>query len=115
MPFSLCTAPATFTRMLNEILRPLYTKYPGKFRHYMDDCIIMTGPGEQELHEEISHMFFKLLEQHTLYLKPGKCEFFQMAIDYLGIRVQNGELMIDPAKISGITNWPTTLNTIKEV
>jgi len=31
MPFGLCTAPATFTRMLNEILRPLYAKYPGMF------------------------------------------------------------------------------------
>jgi len=56
-----------------------------------------------------------LLEQHSLFLKPSKCEFFQMAMDYLGIRVQRGELMIDPAKIAGITNWPTTLNSVKEV
>jgi len=50
-----------------------------------------------------------------LFLKPAKCEFFQTAMDYLGIRVQQGELMIDPAKIAGITNWPTTLNSVKEV
>jgi len=81
----------------------------------MDDCIIMTGPGEEALHEEIAHMFFDLLEQHSLFLKPAKCEFFQTAMDYLGIRVQRGELMIDPAKIAGITNWPTTLNSVKEV
>ena len=81
----------------------------------MDDCIIMTGPGEDDLHEEIAHMFFDLLEQHSLFLKPSKCEFFQTAMDYLGIRVQRGELMIDPAKIAGITNWPTTLNSVKEV
>ena len=101
--------------MLNEILRPLYTKYLGKFRHYMDDCIIMMGPGEEALHEEIVHMFFDLLEQHSLFLKPAKCEFFKTAMDYLGIRIQEGELMIDPAKIAGITNWPTTLNSVKEV
>src|SRR5712672_1772206 len=35
MPFGLCTALATYTRMLNEILCPLYTKYPGMFRHYI--------------------------------------------------------------------------------
>jgi len=115
MPFSLCTALATFTRMLNEILCPLYAKYPGRFRHYMDDCIIMTELGQRELHEEICHMFFDLLEQHQLFLKPAKCEFFQTEMDYLGIRVKEGELMIDPAKISGITDWPTTLTTIKEV
>jgi len=101
--------------MLNEILHPLYAKYPSKFRHYMDDCVIMMGPQEDALHEEIAHMFFDLLEQHSLFLKLAKCEFFQMAIDYLGIRVQRGELMIDPAKIAGITNWPTTLNSVKEV
>jgi len=115
MPFGLCTAPATFTRMLNEILWPLYTKYPRMFHHYMDDCIIMTEPGQWALHEEICHMFFDLLEQHQLFLKPAKCEFFQMEMDYLRIRVKEGELMIDPVKISGITDWPTTLMTIKEV
>jgi len=29
------------------------------FRHYMDDCIIMTEPGQRELHEEICHMFLR--------------------------------------------------------
>src|SRR5712671_5090974 len=75
----------------------------------MDDCIIMTGPREEALHEEIAHMFFDLLEQHSLFLKPAKCEFFKLAMDYLGICVQRGELMIDPAKITGITNWPTVM------
>src|SRR5712675_2004626 len=115
LPFGLCTAPATFTWMLNEVLRPLYAKYPGKFHHYMDNCIIMTGPGEDDLHEEIAHMFFDLLEQHSLFLKLAKCEFFQTAMDYLGIRVQEGKLMINLAKIAGITNWPTTLRSVKEV
>jgi len=101
--------------MLNEVLHPLYAKYPAKFHHYMDDCIILTGPGEEALYEEIAHMFFDLLEQHSLFLKPAKCKFFQEAMDYLGIRVQRGKLMIDPAKIVGITNWPTTLNSVKEV
>jgi len=81
----------------------------------MDDCIIMTEPGQRELHEEICHMFFDLLEQHQLFLKPAKCEFFQTEMDYLGIHVKEGELMIDPAKISRIMDWPTTLTTIKEV
>jgi RNase H-like domain found in reverse transcriptase/Integrase zinc binding domain len=101
--------------MGNDVLWPLYAKYPGKFQHYMDDCIIMTGIGEQELHIQICHDFFELLEQHNLFLKLEKCEFFQMAIDYLGIRVEGGELMNDPAKITGIKEWLTTLKTIKEV
>jgi hypothetical protein len=115
MPFGLCNAPATFSRMGNDVFRPIYSWYPRKFRHYMDDCIIMTGPGEDALHEEIAHMFFDILGKHELFLKPAKCEFFKNEVDYLGIRVKNGELMIDPAKISGITEWPRTLKNIKEV
>jgi len=43
-------------------------------------------------------MFFDLLEQHQLFLKLAKCEFFQTEMDYLRIHVKEGELMIDPAK-----------------
>jgi len=115
MPFGLCNAPATFTRMLNEVFRPIYAKYPGLFRHYMDDVIIMTPLDQKDLHIEICHMFFDILEKSSLYLKPAKCEFFQTEVDYLGIHVKNGELMIDPAKIAGIKNWPTMLKNVKEV
>jgi len=60
-------------------------------------------------------MFFDILEKSSLYLKPAKCEFFQTEVDYLGIHVKNGELMIDPAKIAGIKDWPTMLKNVKEV
>jgi len=56
MPFGLCNTPATFTRMLNEVFCPIYAKYPGLFRHYMDDVIIMTPLDQKELHTEICHM-----------------------------------------------------------
>src|SRR5712672_4748494 len=115
MPFGLCNAPATFTRMLNEVFRPIYAKYPGLFRHYMDDVIIITPLDQKELRMEIAHMFFDMLEKHSLYLKPAKCEFFQTEVDYLGIHIKNRELMIDPAKIAGIRDWPTTLKNVKEV
>jgi len=81
----------------------------------MDDIIIMTPANQKDLHTEICHTFFDILEQFSLYLKPAKCEFFQTEINYLGIHVKNGELMIDPAKIVGIRNWPTTLKNVKEV
>src|SRR5882757_8312525 len=115
MPFGLCNALATFTRMLNEVFRPIYARYPGLFRHYMDDVIIMTPLDQKDLHMEIAHMFFDILEKNLLYLKPAKCEFFQTEVDYLGIHIKNGELMIDLAKIAGIKDWPTMLKNIKEV
>jgi Reverse transcriptase (RNA-dependent DNA polymerase) len=115
MPFGLCNAPATFTRLGNDILRPMYTKFPRKFRHYMDDCIIMTGKGEEDIHTTTCHYLFEIFARHLLFLKLAKCEFFRKEIDYLRIHVKGGELMIDPAKIAGIKEWPTTLKNVKEV
>jgi len=68
MPFGLCNALATFTRMLNEVFRPIYARYPGLFRHYMDNVIIMTPLDQKDLHTEICHMFFDILEKNSLYL-----------------------------------------------
>src|ERR1700747_3599372 len=81
----------------------------------MDDIIVMTGEGEEKLHERICHDLFDILEEHSLFLKPAKCEFFKKEVDYLGIRVWAEKLMIDPAKITGIAEWPTTLHTVKDV
>jgi hypothetical protein len=75
----------------------------------------MTGEEEEVLHEEICHFYFNILERHSLYLKPAKCEFNWTEINYLGIKVKDGELMINLAKIAGITEWLTTLWNIKEV
>jgi len=70
---ALCTAPATFTRMLNEILRPLICKIPwhvptlhGRLYHY---------DGNQDKGDYTKKSvtcFFDLLEQHQLFLKPAK-------------------------------------------
>jgi RNase H-like domain found in reverse transcriptase len=81
----------------------------------MDDCIIMTGEGKENMHTTTCHYLFEIFAQHSLFLKLAKCEFFRKEIDYLGIRVKGGELIIDPAKITGIREWPTTLKNVKEV
>jgi hypothetical protein len=80
-----------------------------------DDCIIMTGEGEEDIHTATCHYLFEIFTQHSLFLKLAKCEFFRKEIDYLGIHVKGRELIIDPTKIAGIKEWPTTLKNVKEV
>jgi len=70
----------------------------------------MTEPGQRGLHEEICICSSDLLEQHHSS-STGLMRILPNRDGYLGIRVKEGELMIDPAKISGITDWPTTLTT----
>src|SRR5579863_10253568 len=115
MPFGLCNAPATFSRMGLAIFRPLEVRYPGRCRYYMDDFGTFTKKGEDKLHQEINQAFFKILEENDLYLRPEKCMFEQPEMDFLGIHMKNGEISIDPSKIAGIKEYDKKLSSISEV
>src|SRR6266498_2486637 len=70
MPFGLCNAPATFQRLMHEVLVNLiYTKAPV----YLDDIIIHSKTFEQHL-KDIDEVFGKLREAR-LMSKESKCEF----------------------------------------
>jgi len=81
----------------------------------MDDVIIMTPLDQKELHTEIAHMFFDILEKTLAVPQTGKVRVLSDRSRLSGDTRQNGELMIDPAKIAGIRDWPTTLKNVKEV
>ena len=68
--------PATFQRFMNHVCAPLYTKYGGRFKNYIDDCGIFTKE-EEELHRQITADFFDVLKKNNLFLKPTKCTFEQ--------------------------------------
>ena len=116
MPQGLKGAPPTFARNISEDLQPLYRKHTAKrLRHYMDDVIFGTRPGEKSLHVEMVHDFLKWCEDNHYHLKPSKCEFMKPEIDFLGMHLGNGQVTIDPAKVTGIRDWPRTLRNVKEV
>ena len=115
MSFGLCNAPGTFSRFIAHVVAPLYKKYPGRFRHYMDDILIATKEGEDELHEQICHELFELFKKESLFLKPSKCEFEKNEIDFLGVQLGHGVATVDPLKLEGIIKWPHILKNIKEV
>jgi RNase H-like domain found in reverse transcriptase len=55
------------------------------------------------------------LEEHSLFLKLSKCEFEQLAVEYLGVYVKEGTICIDPTKRNGLANWPRRLSMVKQV
>ena len=81
---------------------------------YMDDILIATT-NDVRRHEQITHEVLDLLEKESFFLKPHKCLFEQTQLEYLGVVVDGNTLQIEPAKIEGITQWPTKLKTIKQV
>jgi len=61
------------------------------------------------------HCFLMLCKKHNFYLKASKCEILQPQMTLLGWLVTGEELCIDSAKVTGISEWPTTLKNVKEV
>ncbi len=48
----------------------------------------------------------QILQDNQLYLKPEKCYFHQENIDYLGLRISQNTITMDPVKVKGVMEWP---------
>jgi hypothetical protein len=115
MPFGLCNTPGTFARGLGKDIQPMYRDFQlNRFKHYMDDCLIATAEGEEELHERMVHRLLEIFEDKSYFLKPAKCKF-EKEVDFLGARLGHGEVAMEPVKIGGIRDWPMELHNIKDI
>jgi hypothetical protein len=110
MFFGLTNSPATFQTMMNDIFRELIAE--GSVVVYLDDILIFTESVEQ--HRKITRRVLKVLEENRLFLKPSKCEFEKIKVEYLGVIISYNSVEMDPVKIAGVAEWPTPTNK-KEV
>jgi hypothetical protein len=78
----------------------------------MDDILIYTSNLTE--HHKMVHEVLKRLQEHNLYLKPEKYEFEKQEIEYLGMIICPGEVLMDPRKVSAARDWPTP-TMLKEV
>ena len=105
MPFGLCNAPATFQRLMHEVLGNLiYTKAPV----YLDDIIIHSETFEQHL-EDIQEVFDRLRDAR-LMSKESKCEFCAAEIKFLGHIIGRDGRKVDPDKVEKVKNYPRPEN-----
>ena len=100
---------------MNHVFTPLYAEYNHRFKNYMDDCLITTRPGEDDLHHEITVAFFNILHDNNLFLKLAKCIFKVPEINFLGLQLTQTGITIDPGKVSAIRDWPRTPCNLKEL
>ena len=84
MPFGLCGAPATFQRMMDQIIRGM-TRFANVYLH---DLIIFSTTWE----EHLTHLreVLKRLGEVGLTVKPSKCQLAMSKCTYLGHVVGSG-------------------------
>jgi hypothetical protein len=109
MPFGLCNAPATFQRMMNDILRDFLHKF---VTVYLDDVCIYS----RTLEEHLEHMRLVLqrFQEEGLKLRLKKCFFGFQEMEHLGYTVSAGKISVSTKKVEAVADLPVP-TTQKEV
>ncbi|KAI0515493.1 hypothetical protein KFK09_008158 [Dendrobium nobile] len=101
MPFGLCNAPATFMRLMNEVLKPFLNKCCVV---YFNDILVYSATIED--HRKHLEALFEVLRKNKLFLNNRKCEFATEQVSFLGFIILANGIGVDPGKIAAIENWP---------
>jgi hypothetical protein len=63
---------------------------------FIDDILVYSR-GEEE-HEGHLHLVLQKLQDHKLYAKLSKCEFWLKQVDFLGHVISKGEISVIQAR-----------------
>lgn len=105
MPFGLANAPATFQRMMHQVLGTMRYK---EALAYLDDIIIPS----RDIAEGMERLksVLQVLSSAGLTLKLSKCQFFGRFVDYLGFEVSSHGIKPGARKIEAVERFPTPIN-----
>jgi len=109
LPFGLSNAPSTFQRLMDQTLSKL------KWTHslvYLDD-LLPIGKSFQE-HNESLELVLKALLEANLTVKPNKCDFGMTEVEFLGHKVSQEGISVNPEKVKAVEKFPTP-KSVKDV
>lgn len=101
MPFGLCNAPATFQRMMLEVLGPMLFDY---CTVYLDDIIVFSRTEADHL-QHVAAVLARL-RAFGLHARDGKSVFGVAELPFLGHVVSAAGVSPNPAKVAAIRNMP---------
>jgi len=109
MPFSLTGAPGLFQRLMQTVITDKVLQI---LIVYLDNIIVFS----QEIPEQLRRLeiLLKKLREHGLKLKPKRCQFFCLNVNYLGHVVSADGIATDPDKTEMVKNWPKP-STLKDL
>lgn len=105
MPFGLKNAPATFQRLMDQVLTGLQGT---ELFVYLDDIVIYASSLTE--HQMKFNKLAERLRKANLKLQPDKCEFLRKEVSYLGHIISEDGVKPDPKKIDAVKNFPRPRN-----
>lgn len=99
MPFGLVNAPASFSRIMRDLLRGL-----DNVDNFIDDILIHTATFDEHL--KTLRRVLERLKTANLKVRPTKCVICCENVEFLGHRVGHGELRPVPDKVEAIQSAP---------
>jgi len=106
MPFGLKNAPATFQRLMDQVLSGLQR---AELFVYLDDIVLYASFLRE--HEIKFRKLAEKLKEANLKLQPDKCEFLRREVIYLGHIITEDGVKPDPNKIKAVENFPVPKNS----
>ena len=101
MFFRQCNSPPTFQVFMDSTFGDMIAK--GWLIIYMYDVLVFVETlGECQ---ERTKRVLDRMKEEDLHLKLAKCAFDQMEVEYLGLVVRNGEVLMDPTKLKAVEQW----------
>ena len=101
MLFGLCNTPSTFQRLMQNCLGELNLTY---CLIYLDDVIVFSETPEEHLWR--MRVAFDRLREHSLKLKPSKCDVFKSEINYLAHHVSQKGVLPSKKNLESIAQCP---------
>jgi hypothetical protein len=105
LPFGLSNAPASFSALINRVLGDLFDI---NVISYMDDIVIYSS--NEEEHREHLKEIFKRLQEHQLFAKLSKCDFFQEEVTFCGHLISRLGIRLNEDKIAAMKVKPAILS-----
>lgn len=109
MPFGLVNAPATFQRLMDQLLAEVKGD---ECLVYLDDIIVYSATIEE--HCQRLEKVLARLDEANLRANIDKCHFAQGEVHYLGHIVSSEGVRPDPKKVDAVVNYPVP-KSIKDV
>jgi hypothetical protein len=110
MSFRLTNAPAYFMYLMNSVFMPELDKFVVVF---IDDILVYSK--NEDEHTSHLHIVLQRLQDHRLYAKLSKCEFWLKQIKFLGHTISQEGIAVDPDKVQEVVEWkpPTMVRQIR--